>query len=224
MKKLYKKETFNSKSEWLNARGIGGSSASVILGLNPYKNKLQLYNEINYQGELKEIEPNESMKYGVKLEPLIRKEFKLDFLNDYKVHAPKNNEMYRRIDKPYLTATLDGILTRIEDKKKGVLEIKTHDIRSYKDEELWRNGLPYNYYIQVCHYLSVMNDFEFAVVVGRLRYINFKTNQVEKVEYVFHKISRKEREKDIETVEKLITNFYENNIEKHIIPKVEIKF
>lgn len=224
MKKLYKKETFNSKTEWLNARGIGGSSASVILGLNPYKNKLQLYNEINYQGELKEIEPNESMKYGVKLEPLIRKEFKLDFLNDYKVHTPKNNEMYRRIDKPYLTATLDGILTRIEDKKKGVLEIKTHDIRSLADEELWKNGLPYNYYIQVCHYLAVMNDFEFAIVVGRLRYINFKTNQVEKIEYVFHKISRKEREKDIETVEKLITNFYENNIEKHIIPKVDIKF
>lgn len=224
MKKLYKKETFNSKSEWLNARGIGGSSASVILGLNPYKNKLQLYNEINYKGELKENEANESMKYGVKLEPLIRKEFKLDFLNDYKVHTPKNNEMYRRIDKPFLTATLDGVLTRLFDKKKGILEIKTHDIRSLADEELWKNGLPYNYYIQVCHYLAVMNDFEFAVVVGRLRYINFKTNQVEKVEYVFHKISRKEREKDIETVEKLITNFYENNIEKHIIPKVEIKF
>lgn len=223
MKKLYKKETFENKKEWLGARGIGGSSASIILGLNPFKNKLQLYNEINFGNRDKNI-ANERMQYGINLEPLIRKEFSIDFKEKYKVHTPKNNEMYRRIDKPFLTATLDGVLTRLSDKKKGILEIKTHDIRSLADEELWKNGLPYNYYIQVLHYLIVLNDFDFAVVVGRLRFLDYGSKETKKVEYVFHFIDRKEKEKDIEILEKAETDFYVNNVKNHKIPRVDIKF
>lgn len=41
-----KRIQFDSTDSWLNARhGIGGSDASAVLGLNPYKTNIGLYLE-----------------------------------------------------------------------------------------------------------------------------------------------------------------------------------
>ena len=227
MKKLYKKETFKSEQDWLDARAFGGSSASAILGKNPYMSKLELYKAIINPKSKKVAKTNENMAYGTKCESLIRKEFILDFQDIYKVHSPKAHEMYRRVDKPYLTATLDGILVNKKTGEKGILEIKTHDIKNKADAMSWREKLPENYYIQVMHYLMVMNDYKFVVLVAKLRYFDYFNEGGKKLlksETIYHYIDRKEVNDQILTLEKAETDFWENNVKKKIIPAIKIEF
>lgn len=227
IKQLYRKETFKTKEDWLKNRGFGGSSASAILGKNPYMSKLELYRAIVMPNDHQIVKQNESMNYGTRCEPLIRKIFAYDFREKYRVHSPKDNEMYRRIDKPYLTATLDGILTEKKTKRKGVLEIKTHDIRNRSDEKLWSDRIPDNYYIQVMHYLMVMNDFDFVVLTAKLRfydYFNADGKKLLRTEMRYYYIERSEVLKELEYLEKKETEFWEYNITKKVMPTLEIKF
>lgn len=229
MQKKYTKETFKTKDEWLKARGFGGSSASAIMGVNPYMSKLELYRAIVMPNDHPLVKENESMNYGTKCEPLIRKIFAYDFKEKYRVHTPKDNEMYRRVDKTYMTATLDGILTEKPNMRKGVLEIKTHDIRNKKDEQNWSEHIPDNYYVQVLHYLLVMNDFEFAVLTAKLRfydYFNADGKKLLKTEIRYYYIDRHDEQvkRDLELLEKKETEFWENNIQKKIMPTLKFKF
>lgn len=227
MKKLYKRETFKSKEEWLNNRGFGGSSASAILGCNPYITIIDLYKSIVF-GKAKKIdETNESMQYGTRCEPLIRELFKYDFENKYKVHSPSHYEMFRRKDKPYLTATLDGIITDLSSGEKGILEIKTHDIKNMKDADYWSDYIPQNYYVQCLHYLVVMNDFSFVILCAKLRYFDYYDPNGKKIlrqEIRYYRLERKELEKELNMLEKKETDFYENNVLKKIMPTLKIKF
>lgn len=225
----YTKETFKSKKEWLKARGFGGSSASAIIGCNPYMSVLELYKAIVMPNEHPLVKENESMYYGTKCEPLIRKIFAYDFKDKYRVHTPKDNEMYRRKDKPYMTATLDGVLTEKKSKRKGVLEIKTHDIRNRKDEQNWSDHIPDNYYIQVLHYLLVMNDCDFAILTAKLRFYDFFSEDGKKLlktEMRYYYIDRKDEQvqKDLAFLEKKETDFWENHIQKKVIPNIKINF
>ena len=225
-KKKYIKCHFKSKEEWLENRGFGGSSASAILNKNPYMSKLELYKKIVSNEKKEEEQSNDAMTYGTNCEQLIRKMFALDFTN-YKVHSPKNFEMYRRIDKPFMTATLDGILIDKVSKEKGILEIKTHDIRNKADDESRKVKLPDNYYIQVLHYLAVMNDFAFAILCAKLRYFDYYSEDGKKLlkqEIRYYYIDRKEVEKEINYLENEETKFYEENIMKKKIPLVSIQF
>ena len=227
MKKLYKVEHYKDKNHWLNARGIGGSSASAIVGMNPWMNTLDLYNTLlGYKEEIGSVS-NTSTDYGIDSEPLIRKQYALDF-PEYKVHTPKQNEMYRRIDKPYLTATLDGVLVEKGTKRKGILEIKTHDIRNQADDEYWGTTIPQNYFIQVLHYLMVMNDFEFVELVAKLRFFDYFAKggkKLLKTEYRYYHIERSDEsvQKWLSYLEKKETEFYEFNIKNKIPPKISIE-
>lgn len=225
MKPNYIKETFNSKEEWLVHRGLGGSSASAIMDCSPYMTKLDIFNAMK-NPKVKEVKKaDESCQYGVACEDLIRQQFALDFVN-YEVHKPENYEMFRDKTYPYLTATLDGILTDKETKKKYILEIKTRDIQNNKELLEWESGtIPQNYYCQLIHYLMVMNDFDGAALVAKLRifgYDNGKRSLKQTItKYYF--IDRNERENDIKALKKAEIKFYED-CQKGIVPKIKIKF
>ena len=188
--------------------------------------KIDLYKYIVQPQGKKIAKQNESMTYGIKCESLIRKEFILDFQDKYRVHTPKEHEMYRRVDKPYLTATLDGILVDKKTGEKGILEIKTHDIKNRADALMWKDRLPENYYIQIMHYLMVMNDYQFVVLVAKLRYFDYFNEDGKKLlksETIYHFIDRKEVSDQIVKLEKAETDFWENNIKKKIIPAINIE-
>lgn len=228
-RRTYRKEVYKSKEEWLNKRGLGGSSASAILGANPWMTSLDLYKAIvlGKKGQKNVDESNEALKYGTIMEPLIRKQFAIDFADKYKVHSPNKYEMYRRVDKPYLTATLDGLLTDIETGKKGIIEIKTHDIKNRKDDESWEISIPQNYFIQCLHYLVVLNDCEFVILNAKLRYFDYFNKDGKKLLYqktIYHTIWRSEVIDQIEYLEKMETKFWEENIQKRRMPSLKISF
>ena len=66
--------------EWLKARTkIGGSDASAIVGMNPYKSNVELWKEKAYGIEPVDISDKPYVKYGTEAEPLLRELFKLDY-------------------------------------------------------------------------------------------------------------------------------------------------
>lgn len=227
-KKLYTKETYSKKDkgEWLNHRGLGGTSASAITGNSPYKNILELYADIMCPSKSEVESTNESMTYGILCEPIIRKLFAIDF-KKYKVHTPKGIEMYRRIDKPYMTATLDSTLTEIATGRKGVHEIKTHDIRNKEDELEWKDHIPQKYYEQVIWYLVVLPDYDFVEVTAKLNFYDYYDPEGKKLlrsETRYYHIERADVSKHVSNLEKLVTRFWEHNVEKGIIPEMKISF
>ena len=97
---------FDSMEEWLvNRKGIGGSDASAILGLNPYKTNQELWMEKKGQMSPVDISDKPYVKYGNDAEPLLRALFALDY-PEYKVEYYDNNMIINKIIVPSPVVTL----------------------------------------------------------------------------------------------------------------------
>lgn len=157
---------FDSMEEWLvNRKGIGGSDASAILGLNPYKTNQELWMEKKGQMSPVDISDKSYVKYGNDAEPLLRALFALDY-PEYKVEYYDNNMIINK-KYPWAHASLDGELMD-PDGRRGILEIKTTNILQSMQWEKWDNRIPDNYYIQILHYLLV-TEYDFVVLKAQLK-------------------------------------------------------
>ena len=158
---------FKNEEEWLHGRmnGIGGSDASAVVGMNPYKSNIDLFEEKTGRRIPEDISGKACVIYGKYAEKPIRELFKLDY-PEYKVEHHEFR-ILRSIEHPFMQASLDGELTD-QNGRRGILEIKTTNIQQSLQREKWRNRIPDNYYIQVLHYLLVTN-YDFVVVCAHLR-------------------------------------------------------
>ena len=161
-----KRIQFETFDKWLGARhGIGGSDASAVIGLNPYKTNQDLWMEKTGRIVPLDISDKYYVKYGHDAEPLLRELFALDH-PEYKVEYFGDN-MIRNEKYPWAHASLDGELTD-QDGRKGILEIKTTNILQSMQREKWNDRIPDNYYIQVLHYLLV-TEYEFVELRAQLK-------------------------------------------------------
>ena len=158
-----------SREEWLEERkkGIGGSDAAVILGLNPYKNNIRLWEEKTGRRTATDISDKPYVKYGTEMEPILRDSFKIKHPELEVLH--QENTIIKHPVYPFLFASLDGILINKETGEKGVLEIKTSEILRSMQKEKWKDQIPPNYYCQVLHYLNV-TGFTFVKLFAELTY------------------------------------------------------
>ena len=146
--------TYRSRKGWLEHRtGIGGSDASAILGLNPWTSNLDIYNYKTGKDIPPDISNKDVVKYGHRAEASIRQLFALDH-PEYKVEYKANNS-WSNSDYPWAQASLDGWL-KDEDGRFGILEIKTSEIMRDHDWDKWKGKIPNNYFIQVLHYMAVL--------------------------------------------------------------------
>ena len=156
-----------NRGEWLEcrSRGIGGSDASCILGLNKYKSNLDLYYEktgvkkSNFAG-------NPSTKYGKSAEEHIRALFSLDYPNY--VCGYNEYRMYANNEHNFLYATLDGELID-KSGQRGILEIKTTTIRNPSQWDEWDNKIPDCYYVQILHQL-LATGWDYVWLRAYIRY------------------------------------------------------
>lgn len=186
---------FDSMEEWLvNRKGIGGSDASAILGLNPYKTNQELWMEKKGQMSPVDISDKPYVKYGNDAEPLLRALFALDY-PEYKVEYYDNNMIINK-KYPWAHASLDGELIA-PDGRRGILEIKTTNILQSMQWEKWDNRIPDNYYIQVLHYLLV-TEYDFAVLKAQLKRV--RDGEVRLTTKHYH-IEREEVLSDIKMLE-----------------------
>lgn len=121
---------------WRN-KGIGGSDAPIILGLSPYKTRLELYEE-KILSEPPPEQTNFVAERGNRFEPRIRSLVELVTGEEFSV-ALLESEAF-----PFIRVSLDGINLN----KDIILEIKTVG----KDNH---NKIPDHYYAQVQHELFV---------------------------------------------------------------------
>ncbi len=137
-----------SREEWLHYRtlGIGGSDVSIIAGLNPFKSVHQLWLEKTGQIEPEQTE-SEYAYFGTVLEPVVRKEFTLR--TGIRVRA--RNALLQSAEYPFMLANLDGVI-REPDGSLSIFEAKT---ASAFKQEVWEDGIPAEYMLQIQHYMAV---------------------------------------------------------------------
>ena len=159
-------QDFTNEGEWLSGRmnGIGGSDASAVVGLNPYKSNIDLFEEKIGRRVPEDISDKACVIYGKKAEEYIRELFRLDY-PEYQV-AHHEYRILQSKEYPFMQASLDGELID-HDGRKGILEIKTTNILQSMQYEKWKDRIPDNYYIQVLHYLLV-TDWQFVVLRAHL--------------------------------------------------------
>lgn len=140
--------------EW-RRQGIGGSDASVVMGVSPWKTAFELYNEkCNIPPALEEDDNWAAKEIGRALEDTVIKMFE----RKTGLKAKKAKILYRHPLYPWMQANLDAIV-ELEDGRRGILEIKTSHPGRAKE---WSNdGLPYEYELQGHHYMAVM-DLDFC--------------------------------------------------------------
>lgn len=157
-----------NRESWLAERklGIGGSDASAIVGMNPYKSNIELWEEKTGRVIPEDIGDKPYVKYGKEAEKHLTELFKLDY-PQYEVYY-NEFEVIKHPEHPFLLATLDGTLTDKETGRKGILEIKTTSILNSMHREKWNNQIPNNYYIQCLHYLLV-TEYEYCILKAHLK-------------------------------------------------------
>ncbi len=206
------------REEWLKNRSrIGGSDASAIVGMNPYRTNIELWKIKTGQLGAEDISEKPYVKYGTQAEEHIRALFALDF-PEYKVKYLENN-MWLNDKYPFAHASLDGWLED-EEGRKGILEIKTTNILQSMQKEKWNHRIPDNYYIQILHYLMV-TEFEFAVLVAQLK-SEFNGEIYKQTKH--YKIERAEVEEDIKFLKTSERKFWqqvqENRCPALILPEI----
>lgn len=166
---------------------ITGTAASVIMGNNPWKTRLDLWNEL--LGITPPQEMNEKMQRGNNLEPKARMIFEEIMGMEFPPIVCESDEY------DFMGASLDGW----NEDNKAVLEIKCPSERTHKEAI---DGIVPQYYIDqcqhalivtggvICYYVSYRPEHDKQIAVVEIK---------PKPEYMIQII---EKEKD----------FYENNL------------
>lgn len=183
------------KSEWLayRKRGIGGSDAGAVCGLNPYRTAIQVY----YDKTTTEIQQtdNEAMRQGRDLEDYVARRF----MEATGKKVRRANAMYYHDDHPFMLADVDRMIVG----ENAGLECKT---ASPYMEDKWKDGnVPVHYLIQCHHYMGVCGAdawYIAALILGR--------------GFVYYRIDR-----DEELISSLIqieTDFWKEHVLKKVLP------
>lgn len=208
------------RDEWLQHRmsRIGGSDASCIVGMNPYRSNVELWQIKTGQVEPEDISDKPYVQYGTHAEAYLRELFQLDF-PQYQVIYAENN-MFLNDKYPFAHASLDGWMIEKETGRTGILEIKTTNILQSMQKEKWNHRIPDNYYIQVLHYLMV-TEFDFAILKAQLK---SEFNGEVYLQTRHYKVERSEVEEDIHFLENAERKFWQQVQERKkpalILPEI----
>lgn len=162
-----------TKEEWasLRASTIGGSDASAILGLNPWKSPYALFLEKTNKVIPEDISGKEAVRLGTDLEEYVAKRF--TEATGKKVR--RENYTIFRDDMPYAHANYDRLVVG----EKAGLECKTTNALHLSK---FKNGeYPANYYCQCVHYMMISGADRWYLAVLVLG-IDFKVFCIERDE------------------------------------------
>lgn len=147
------------EKKWLEARreGIGGSDASVIVGLNRWKSPFQLWLEKTGKAEAEDLSGNEYVYWDKVLEEAVANRF--CELTGKKV---QRRGLLQMDDRPYIRASVDRMVVG----ENAGLECKTCNgfaAKEWEDDEV-----PAAYYVQCQHYMMVTGceRWYIAVLIG----------------------------------------------------------
>lgn len=174
-----------STYEWLKnrRRGICGSDASIILGMNPYRSVLELWEDKTGRIPIQENE-NDYTHFGHVLEPVIRKEF----MKRTGLKVRMKNYILQSDTYEWALADIDGVVKE-KDGSYALFEAKTAS--EYK-KEVWEKGVPDEYQVQVQHYLHILG-YERAYVCALVGGNSFFIHVIERDEIFITELMERER-------------------------------
>lgn len=184
-----------SREEWLDYRrkGIGGSDAAAILGLNPYSSAISVY--MDKLGLSPAIDENEAMWLGNTLEPAVADRFE----TETGLKVQRRNQLYQHPDHAFMLANIDRWIIG----RNAGLEIKTTSMMNKTD---FSSGtIPPSYYCQCLHYMAVTGADEWflaVLVVGK----------------GFHILHVQRDQNEIDALIEAEKKFWTEHIEKQIPP------
>jgi putative phage-type endonuclease len=189
-----------SHEEWLQARqqGIGGSDASVVAGLNPYKSRVQLYLEKTGEVDAPDLSNNEKVYWGNVLEDVVAKEF----MNRTELKVRRRNSILTHPVHNFMLANVDRLIIGAEEG----LECKTAS--SYMQEH-WKDGkIPEMYICQIQQYMAVTGykAWWIAVLIGGS-------------DFRFQKVERDDE--FINLLIQLESDFWINHVQAGVMPEVD---
>lgn len=194
MKKLV--STLNLDTEdWLKyrKRGIGGSDAGAVCGLNPYRSAMAVY--LDKTTDEVEMIDNEAMRQGREFEDYVARRF----MEASGKKVRRANAMFYHEGYPFMIADVDRMIAG----ENAGLECKT---ASPFMADKWKDGqIPMHYQLQCYHYMAVCSAecwYIAVLIYGR--------------EFKFYRIERDEELiSDLIEIEK---DFWEKHVQKGIMP------
>ena len=182
-----------TRVEWLTERqkGIGGSDAAAIVGMNPWKSAAAVYMEkVEPVDDKDDAATNERLRIGHDLEDYVAKRFSEAMGKKVR----RNNFMLHHPDYPFLLADIDREIVG----ENALLECKTTNSYAASD---WKDEPPEHYYIQCLHYMLVtgVDRVYIAALIGNER-------------FVVHVIERENNLEEIETLMKMEIAFWRDNV------------
>ena len=181
---------------WLRQRkkGIGGSDAGAVCGLNPYTSPIQVYLDKTTE-EINDID-NESMRQGRDLEEYVAQRF----MEESGKKVRRSNMIYKNQKYPFMFANVDRLIVG----ENAGLECKTAS--AYSADKWKDDAIPPHYLIQCYHYMAVTNAdawYLAVVILGKeFKYIRL--------------------ERDDTMIQNLISieqDFWENYVLKKVMPQ-----
>lgn len=189
------------REKWLELRkqGLGGSDAGVVIGVNPWRSKFQLWMDKTGQLDEQELseEKMERMEWGTRLEPIIA-----DWFEATTGKKLRRCGMIRNNDYPFMFADVDRLVVG----ENAIVEIKTTS--AFNRAEWEDDKVPPSYMAQGLHYMATGNYDKcyFVCLLGGQ-----------------HAVIR-EMERDDEEIAALIEaeqDFWENYVVPKKIPEVD---
>lgn len=181
---------------WLQYRkkGIGGSDAGSICGLNPYSTAISVFQD-KTQLQAEEKEDNEAMRQGRDLEEYVAKRF----TEETGKKVRRANTIFYQEENPFMLANVDRLIVG----ENAGLECKTASAYS---ADKWKDGhIPESYEIQCHHYMAVTGAdawYIACIVLGK--------------EFIWHKIERDEEV--IQMLMQIESDFWNNNVLANKMP------
>lgn len=172
--------------QWLIERrkGICGSDASIILGINSYTSVLKLWEDKTNRIPVEEKE-NDYTYFGHVMEPVIKKEF----MKRTGLKVRVKNYILQSEEYPWMLADVDGIVKE-KDGTFALFEAKTAS--EYK-KGTWEEKVPDEYYAQVQHYLCV-TGFDKAYVCAIVGGNSYFCHEVMRDDHYIQMLIEKEQE------------------------------
>lgn len=191
-----------SYDEWKKGRmkGIGGSDAAAILGVNRWKSALRVF--LEKIGQSPEEEENEAMEIGRKIEDFIADLFK----EKTGLHVVRCNAILQSGEYPWMIANIDREVYDRETDSWGILELK--NVSEYMKGDWAGEEIPPEAYVQLQHYLIVTGR-TWGYIAGLIGGKRFEYKRFELDEELAGEIMRREEA------------FWKENVLKGVPPTVD---
>ncbi|HEY8342506.1 MAG TPA: YqaJ viral recombinase family protein [Calditerricola sp.] len=146
------------RSEWLEwrRRGIGGSDAAAVAGLDLHKSPFRVW--LEKTGQVQDDAVSEAALWGTLLEPVIAAEFS----RRTGLRVRRRNAILQHPQHDFMIANIDREIMG----ERALLEVKTTS--AFNRSDVSENRMPDRYVVQAQHYLAVTgyDRCYMAVLIG----------------------------------------------------------